>query len=151
LPQQGRSAPQELVWTRRPSRQYAAVIKLPFSRTAQPLWTGFRRKHLALRWISQPCGRSGFPALRTSVPAPDGSVLCWCPSVGDPSHGQMCVQKSEQRELGTGRRLRRRFVSPYRELQHVRPAVMADWVEALPLGEQPSRVELRVEDRLLVV
>jgi len=37
------------------------------------------------------------------------------------------------------------------ELKHVGPAVVADRVEALPLGEQARRVELRVEDPLLAV
>jgi hypothetical protein len=36
-------------------------------------------------------------------------------------------------------------------LQHVRPVVVADRVEALPLCEQARRVELRVEDPLLLV
>ena len=37
------------------------------------------------------------------------------------------------------------------ELQHVRPVVVADRVEALPLGEQQRRIEVGVEDPLLVV
>src|SRR6478672_1197380 len=57
---------------------------------------------------------------------------------------------------GTGRLpgrtcTRRRIGRANAELEHVGPAVVADRVEALPLGEQLRRVELRVEDSLLVV
>jgi hypothetical protein len=39
----------------------------------------------------------------------------------------------------------------HREPEHVRPVVVAGRVEALPFLEQPLRVELGVEDSLLVV
>src|SRR5262249_28152507 len=57
---------------------------------------------------------------------------------------------------GTGRLrgrtcTRRRTVRANCELEDVRPAVVAHRVEALPLGQQPPRVEVRVENSLFVV